>query len=288
MITWPSSLIREIAARRCVFFIGAGVSASSIDGNGGSPKAWGEFLKEAADLISDTKKRRIIDKLIKEKKFLLALQGIRDEANSADYRDLLNKNFNNPAFKPSELHKKIFDLDARIVITTNFDKIYERYCNDVTNAAQSGAFKTVSYYSGDLVDEIRSDTRLIIKAHGNIDDISKMVFTRSEYHNAKISHSRFYDILKAIFLTNTAVFIGCSMEDPDVLLLLEDVKITASSERPHYVLIKKKTQDAFSISDWRKTYNICPLEYGPNHSDLIEDLRALQENVEAERAVMFS
>lgn len=285
MINWPPSLVREIAARRCVFFIGAGVSASSRDVHGNTPKAWGAFLTEAANLVPDTGKKRVINKLIRERKYLLALQGIRDESNAADYRDLLNRNFNNPVFQPSDLHKCIFDLDARIVITTNFDKIYDRYCTSVSNAAQTGAFKTISYYSHDLVDEIRSDTRLIIKAHGSIDDISKMIFTRAEYHKAKIEHPKFYDILKAIFLTHTAVFIGCGMEDPDVLLLLEDVKITASAERPHYVLIKSKSQDMFSMSDWKKTYNICPLEYGPSHADLVTDLRALQSLVETERAL---
>lgn len=38
MISWPRSLIREVAARRCVFFLGAGVSASSIDDHGVHPK----------------------------------------------------------------------------------------------------------------------------------------------------------------------------------------------------------------------------------------------------------
>jgi hypothetical protein len=283
MISWPISLVREIAARRCVLFLGAGVSASATDPGDASnrPKTWPEFLAAATGLIQNPKRKRIIAKLIKEKKFLLALQGIRDEANSADYRDLLNKNFNNPVFKESHLHRCILDLDSRIVITSNFDKIYDRYC---TVGESSGAFKVISYYSADLVDEIRSDVRLIIKAHGSIDDISKMVFTRAEYHRAKAEYSRFYDILKAIFLTHTAVFIGCSMEDPDVLLLLEDVKITASAEKPHYVLIRKGSQDYFSVSDWRKTYNICPLEYGPSHADLVDDLRGLQELVDKERA----
>lgn len=284
MIVWPSSLVREIAARRCVLFLGAGVSASSRTARGEAPKTWGAFLTEATGLVPDAGKRRLIKTLIKERKYLLALQGIRDEANAADYRDLLNRSFNNPVFQPSDLHKCIFDLDARIVITTNFDKIYDGYCTSVSSAAP-GAFKPISYHSSDLVDEMRSDTRIIIKAHGSIDDISKMVFTRAEYHRAKLEHSRFYEVLKAIFLTHTAVFIGCSMDDPDVLLLLEDVKITASAERPHYVLVKSKSQNIFSKLDWRKTYNVCPLEYGPSHDDLVTDLRALQSLVDEERAL---
>jgi hypothetical protein len=281
MITWPQSLVREIAARRCIIFLGAGASSSSADATGQHPKAWGEFLDEAASLVSDAKKKKAIKKLVKEKRYLLALQGIRDEANAADYRDLLNKNFNDPKFLPSELHKYIAELDARIVITTNFDKIYERYC---TEGAPASAFKVIDYHSSDLVDEIRSDTRLIIKAHGSIDEISRMIFTRAEYHRAKADHARFYEILKAIFLTNTAIFIGCGMEDPDVLLLLEDVRITGSAERPHYALIKRNSHDALAIADWRKTYNISTLEYGPSHEDLVTDLRALLNLVEVERA----
>jgi len=34
-------------------------------------------------------------------------------------------------------------------------------------------------------------------------------------------------MLKALFLTNTVLFIGCGLNDPDVVLLLEDVKISA-------------------------------------------------------------
>jgi hypothetical protein len=78
------------------------------------------------------------------------------------------------------------------------------------------------------------------------------------------------------------------MEDPDVVLLLEDVHITGSAERPHYVLIRKKTHDAIALADWRKTYNICPLEYGSSHEDLVADLRALLDLVEGERSTTFA
>ncbi len=283
MINWPTSLVREIAARRCVFFLGAGVSASASDPVDPTkrPKTWPEFLTDATNLIHKPTHRKVITKLIKEKKFLLALQAISDEADSADYQHLLNRNFNDPSFAASDLHRCILDLDSRIVITSNFDKIYDQFC---TTGAGSGAFKVITYDADDLVDEIRSDVRLIIKAHGSIDYISKMIFTRGEYHRAKAAFPQFYDVLKAIFLTHTAIFIGCSMEDPDVLLLLEDVKITASARKPHYALIRKGSQDTFSISDWKKTYNISPLQYGPIHASLVDDLRALQALVDTERA----
>ncbi|MGA1871971.1 MAG: hypothetical protein ACMUJM_25935 [bacterium] len=127
MVNWPKSLVREIVSRRCIFFLGAGVSASAKDSVGRSPSDWEQFIHTAAALIHESKKKKIIDNFIKQKNFLLALQGIVNTIDAGDYQDLLNRQFNNPTFNPSELHKIINALDARIVITTNFDKIYENF-----------------------------------------------------------------------------------------------------------------------------------------------------------------
>lgn len=275
MIDWPESLVREIARRRCVFFLGAGVSASSTDAAGNRPKQWGEFLEAACNLISNPTKKDEIKKLISSRQYLLALQAIKQEADRADYNSLLNSNFNNPAYQPSDLHQIILNLDSRIVITTNFDKIYERLC--LSTSAEG--YKTIPYNSTSLGDELRSDTRIIIKAHGTIDDIQKMIFTKSEYHDAKKNNSNFYAMLRAIFLTHTAVFIGCSLDDPDVQLVLEEVRITASSEAPHYALVLKDQNNAYALADWRSAYNIRALEYEPDHTSLILDMQDLLARV---------
>ena len=280
MIVWPCSLIREISRRRVVFFLGAGVSCSarSIDGN--RPKDWKGFLEEAYGLVKTKDINSEITKLISEKRYLLALQAISDEADPADYQSLLDKNFNNPGYLPSDLHKIILSLDSTIVITTNFDKIYEKYCESTSEEG----YKVVTYESNDLGDLLRSDLRIIIKAHGTINNIQKMIFTKSQYHEAKKNHSQFYEILKAIFLTHTCIFIGCGLDDPDVLLMLEDVKITSSSMLPHYALVLNGEYSRFSINDWHKAYNINALTYEPNHDDLTLSLKDLLVDVETFRS----
>ena len=281
MIDWPASLVREVAARRCVFFLGAGISSSAVDADDNHPKTWFEFLSEACNLVRDRLLRESINHLISEKSYLLALEGIKSNVDPAEFRTLLDGSFNNPGFQPSDLHSLINELDSRIVTTTNFDKIYEKACN---MRETQGAFKVVNYHSDDLCDELRSDTRLIIKAHGSIDEISKMIFTRAEYHEARSKHHRFYEVLKAIFLTNTVVFLGCGMEDPDVLLLLEDVKIMSASEKPHYVVVKDGDLSPIVLSDWKNTYNVVPLKYGPDHADLIGEIASFRDEVLSERA----
>jgi len=281
VIEWPKTLIKEIARRRCVLFLGAGVSASAKDDNGEHPKMWGEFLDSARELVSSARKSVEIDQLIKDRRYLLALQAISQEADRADYHAFLDENFNNQAFQPGELHQILLQLDSRIVITTNFDKIYERLCLSTSN----DGYKVIPYYSDSMGDELRSDTRLIVKAHGTIDEIDKMVFTKSEYHRVKKMHPSFYSMLRAIFLTNTCLFIGCSLDDPDVLLVLEEVRVTASNLRPHYALVLEGAQSEFALLDWEESYNIKALQYAPDHDALADDLSRLLTEVEDLRAI---
>ncbi|TMO80052.1 SIR2 family protein [Pseudoalteromonas sp. S3776] len=280
MINWPKSLVREIARRRVVLFLGAGVSATSTDSFGNRPKTWKNFLIEVCSLVHDTTDQSTIKKLIEDNQFLLALQAISEEANTADYRDILNSNFNNPNFEPSDIHEIILALDASIVITTNFDKIYERYCESTS----TDGYKVVSYNDRDLGDLVRSDDRLIVKAHGSINNIGNMIFTKSQYHEAKKNYPQFYELLKAIFLTHTCVFIGCGLDDPDVLLMLEDVKITSSGDLPHYAVFLESEVNKFATRDWKKAYNIDALTYGPSYDGLKPNLEQLLEKVEEFRS----
>jgi NAD-dependent SIR2 family protein deacetylase len=275
MINWPKSLVREVSARRCVFFLGAGVSASAKTSNGSSAKDWDSFIRIAAEQILDSAKKTYVFDLIASKNYLLALQAVMRYMDQGDYQTLLNEHFNNPAYEPSDLHKTIFDLDARIIITTNFDKIYETYCHKQSVEG----YKTICYDSASLVDEIRSDTRLIIKAHGSINEINKMIFTKSQYHRAKRQYSNFYEVLKVLFITNTGIFIGCGLNDPDVCLLLEEVEIIGSPAKTHYVLIKQGDQTPVEMDDWKESYNISALEYGPSHENLLADLKTLLDQV---------
>ena len=281
MIDWPSSLVREIGRRRAFVFLGAGVSSSAVHIDGDAPQTWGQFMTAASELITDLDLKKEITELIKRKNYLLALQAIKDNANPAEYDNLIDNSFNNPKFKASTLHESILDLDLEIVITTNFDKIYENYCQYTS----TDGYRVLTYKSEDLGDLLRSDIRLIIKAHGCINDARSMVFTKAQYHKAKKDHPQFYELLKAIFLTHTCIFIGCSMDDPDILLALEDVKITSSSTFPHYVITRKSDNTELAKNDWSETYKIKALEYGPEHSDLNLDLKTLNEKVAEFRAL---
>ena len=281
-INWPNALIVEIARRRCLIFIGSGVTASAIVTNDANrPKTWEVFLRDACSLLKDTTINNEADSLIESKNYLLALQVIKDHSNTSDYNSYLTHCFNNPNHKPSKLHEVIRDIDSRIVVTTNFDKLYERFCE---SSSSSYAYSIVNHYDNNLGDLIRSEQRVIIKAHGTINNLNNMIFTKSQYNEAKRKYIGFYEILKSLFITHTCIFIGCGGDDPDISLVLQDVHIASSSSHPHYFLTKINNFSPAKKRDLKDTYNIEALEYSPDHTALIDDLVALQEQVESYRA----
>ena len=81
MINWPRTLTQEIVRRRCIFFLGAGVAASSINTAGHRPKEWKEFLTQASSLVTQAENKAIVTELIAQNKLLLALQAIASEAD---------------------------------------------------------------------------------------------------------------------------------------------------------------------------------------------------------------
>ncbi len=278
---WPKSLIRQISTRRVIFFLGSGVSATSKTTEGRTPKTWKSFILEAKQLLASNEDRNLVAKYVNENKLLLALELIKKNADETEYKSFLDEEYLTQAYIPSKIHETILKLDSRIVITTNFDKIYERYCAHGNNPG----YKVITYYSGDLVTEIRSDNRLILKAHGSIDEVNKMIFTMSGYHEAKRDHPNFYEVLKALFLTNTIVFLGCKMDDPDVLLILEEVKNISKNTVPHYVLSTNGSYNFIEKEMFKKAYGFNVLEYGDSYDALEPALQELFELVQEERSL---
>ena len=187
-------------------------------------------------LVTSDRDRRFAKQLIKKQQFLDAAEIITEASDRAAFGDYFRQTFDTPRFAPSALHKLILEIDPKIVVTTNYDQIYDRYCT--SGLAKSGYNITLNSDTN-IVDNIRSRVRLVMKAHGCVSHAQDIVLSRSSYYMAKRDHPRFYAILDALFLTNTILFLGCSLTDPDIQLVLENVNLSAPSAHPHYALVEK-------------------------------------------------
>lgn len=278
MINWPNDLISDIARRKSVLVIGAGVSKNSTNQDGLRPKDWKEFLLNASEsLVGKTE----INRQIKSGDFLTACELIKKELGRDDFNTLIKDEFLNPRFTPADIHQHIYNLDSRIVITPNFDKIYDTYANTTSQ----GSIIIKKFTDEDIVDCIRRPEPLIIKIHGTVDNTDNLIFTRKDYSAARTKYRNFYSIIEALSLTHTFIFIGCGTNDPDIRLLLEDFTFKFPLSKKHHIIMPKNALNIKVKEIVKETMSLNILEYDSSnyHQLLANSLAALVTLVETKR-----
>ncbi len=278
MIDWPKEIINDIARRKSVLFLGSGISMNSKNAAGTRPKTWASFLES---LLPQITPRKHIKTLIKENDYLTACEIIKAELGRPAFCRAVEDEFLTPGYKPAEIHEQLFKLDSRIVATPNFDKIYETYANSKAN----GSIVVKRHYDRDVSSFVRSQGRLILKLHGTIDSPEELIFTRAEYAEARTKYSAFYEILEALSITHTFIFMGCGINDPDIKLLLEDTLFKHNSSRTHLMLLPQDGVHKSVAKVVEDTMNLKIIKYTPanNHLELLESLKELNHLVENER-----
>jgi hypothetical protein len=281
---WFDSIVPEIASRRAIIFIGSGTSAFSSNAAGQHPPTWSAFLNDAiSHFVTDEDDLRCVEELMRDKQYLDAAEVVFTQIDNPEADSFFRNTFLTPNFHPAEIHQIIQDLDSKIVISTNYDTIYEKQCNLPT--PEPSSYITKKYNEADILDEIRSPTRLIIKAHGCVNDPRHIILTRSQYFKARSSYPTFYSLLDSLFHTHTVVFIGCGLNDPDIQLILENANISVPCGHPHYAFALEERHPAI-VKAIRDTYNIKLIEYkNPDgtHTELIKLLNELNKEVDSYR-----
>lgn len=281
-IAWPDQLIKDIARKRCVLFLGSGISANSVDSQGNRPPTWKEFLAKGIDRLPNYKNdyKQCANKYIQYGDLLMTCEVVRKGLGRDEFVRLLHDNFFSD-YKVAEIHKDIFDLDSRIVITPNFDRIYDTYAGSETQ----GTTVVKKYTDPDILDWIRRDRPLIIKMHGSIESADNIIFTRKDYAKAWNTYPHFYRIIESLLLSHTFLFLGAGMDDPDIRLLLESSAFSYGITRRHYFVIPEESLDNISRDIYSETLNLEFLTYSKNdnHKELKDSIKELKISVESTR-----
>lgn len=282
MIAWPREIVTSIARRRSVIFIGAGASMSSVNAAGLRPPSWKSFLEQGISKCEGSKTE--LNRLLKNGDYLSCCQIIKYKLNN-EWVPFVESMFLDPQFLPNDLHKAIFALDSSIVLTPNFDKIFDNYAN----TQSQNLLKIKKYHDDDIPRVLRGggNQRLILKIHGCIDTPDKLVFTREDYADIRNSNANFYRAIDSLIFTHTFVFLGCGMNDPDLALILEQYARSFGAAPPHYVALGGKVTPEYKRL-LSSNYNLKILEYSSanNHQELLESVSGLVSEVETERATL--
>ena len=137
-----------------------------------------------------SKQKAVIEQMMKVNDYLTACEIIVETLGDNDFGELAANEFRRPGYKPSNIHKAVYQLDSRLVLTPNVDKIYEQYALNESHST----IVIKSYYEDDIAKYLRTNDFLIIRVHGYVDDVSKIIFTHRQYSEARCKYASFYKI----------------------------------------------------------------------------------------------
>ncbi|MFO1358821.1 SIR2 family protein [Plasticicumulans sp.] len=285
MTAFNADLINDIARRRVVLFIGSGVSASATTRAGTSIKTWKDFLAHANTHVSDTSAQKTIEGLLNKDDFLLACELLKKSLQ--EQWDSIVKTEYQQSADASELHKAIIELDQRIIITTNFDKLLETCHSSISSATH---YPTLITEIKDTVFKcLRTDTDYIIKLHGCVDDENSLIFEKSSYIKKAYGNWIYSELLNTLLLTHTFMFIGFSMNDPAVSYFIEMHAQKHSSTRPHYIFLSNHADTHLTdISRTLRKLIVLPYDPAHNHVDLVVKIKELSTQSRIRRKEILS
>lgn len=259
-------LLTDLAHRRVVLFLGAGVSASAVTATGGRIADWGAFLSKCANDVPEKLKLQV-KKLLGENDYLLACELLQGHF-AEQWAQLVSAEFGQKA-NPSPLHHALLGLRQRIILTTNFDKIIENAWGNSTDGVTHFPV-TISSIDNNIFRPLKDHERnYIIKIHGSVDNPNSLIFSRSEYIRMAFGNSNYNNFIESLLLNYTFLFVGFSMNDPAIVSLMEMYALKYPDSRPHYIFSGDKIDDNV-ISMYKRLRKLVLIEYDPvdNHSVL--------------------
>lgn len=223
-------LVNDVAKRNAVLFVGAGASKWATPIGGGRFKGWTEFLDEACTRIQEVKTQKLIKACTKKGDLLIASELLKNNLGE-EWTRILSAEFQQAA-EISRLHKALIALNQRIIVTTNFDKLIETAWGSQPIDRYPTVISKVDHKAFKL---FRDDEPYLIKLHGSIDDPEGIVFDKSSYQRTAFANQFYRELIGTLLLTHTFIFIGFSMDDPAIALVLESHAYRYSDTRPHYI-----------------------------------------------------
>jgi HEAT repeat protein len=260
----PQSLIEEIKRKNCVLFVGAGLARGA-----GLPD-WESLLLKLIELgeedhaIIFSNKPALIDLIKgKDKKYLTAADSIVDNLSPTVLALALTKIFRNENVIPNDTYKLLSTIPFASIITTNYDKLLESTYSSlmpdhpiIVNNNNRSALKST----------LHRGAFYLLKAHGDIDEPETIILGTKSYRKLLHDNKPYTEHLETVFRTKTVLFVGFSMNDPDLELLLN--KETVSTEeygKIHYALMDETTLNPIKGEELFKTFGIKPILYNPSN-----------------------
>ncbi len=259
-----------------VFFLGSGASRAFAR----AMPDWNELLRALLSEVRTENKRQReeISKLIGEQRYLLAAEAIkqfaifdtdnRDRAVDSLVSKILKRRMNDSERNPI-LHLSVLDFSVP-VFTTNFDNIIESLIAEYEVADYRGT--AITYEDEEdaaiLLNPTRRHEKYVFKLHGSIDKTQRLILDEKDYSDFYF-HARWptsLQLLRHTLASKMVVFIGFSLSDPDIMLILREATRYSSSYQ-HMALLHEAEITSIERRVLRSNHRVDPILY-EDHSHL--------------------
>ena len=276
-------LLAAVERGRIVPFVGAGMSKPM-----GMP-LWGEALKDLLGRLPGADVAGITAQ-IDAGQYLTAGQAL------VDHDAVLTTNFVRTKYRVQEIKLGgpmvlLPRIAKGCVITTNFDDAIEQTFRGVNVEFQGYMHGTQEHNFFPRL--VRGD-RCLLKLHGDADNPDTHILTEAQYAdgygNPFDFHKPLPKALRQVFVSQSLLFLGCSLEQDWTLELFEEAKQANEYAIPEHYAIFPEPEGAQAKQQKAKrllTLNIQPLWYPAGEHEFVE--RYLQFIVDvAEGRIAFN
>jgi hypothetical protein len=261
----PDKLIAEVSQRNAVVFIGAGLSAGL--GLPGWPQLIQQMINWCPGQGINLPNKAEIEHLLNVRKNLpAAAAALRARMGSNKYRQFLEEVFLRPDLKPTEVHKILSRIPFAGVITTNYDALIEAGYKEVHPGETFPIFTHVDHeYLGTV---LNTKKYFVLKAHGTIDRPETIILDSKDYSRLIHKSQGYRTFLRALFLDRTVLFLGFSMTDRELLLLLEGLNEIFEGHIPtHYALMDVTDTPPTEREQFEENFSVRIIPYLPSALD---------------------
>lgn len=289
----PKDLIDAIKAKKCILFVGSGLSAQVKRKDGRPLPTWKNFLLELLDWAKSINVQfwgnpEDISDMIEKGNLLTAAQELQDRIDTPLINDFLASVLDDESVKPSETHCLLPNIPFRAILTTNYDTLIE----GAYALIKSGKIPTV-FTQEDLLTRpspLHRDYFFIFKLHGHIDRPETIILGSRDYQDLLFRTPGYRQFLETLFSTHRVLFIGFGINDPDLVNIIDKLaSIYSRTLDKHYVLLPTGNMNPTEMRRFASDKRLEIINYhkDQNHKQVYEFLRELiiqikREDVEIE------
>ena len=186
-------------------FVGAGVSMLS-----GLP-SWSDLIKS---MLKEMPGLKYDENKLSSDDYLKIAQIYFNTYGEEKYKDKFKGSFKKDC-TPNKIHDMIYALHPNHILTTNYDNLLEQ------EAVKVG--RNFSVINADDAVSSAPSSSYIIKVHGDFSS-SDFVLKEQDYLDYEQNYKLIDKLVKTIFSTNLVIFIGYSLQDYNIKLILNWVK----------------------------------------------------------------